>query len=85
VLCEAVLTAGLGDALSGGLWTVFAPTDDGFTKLLGKDPIGTLKSLDKDALTDLLLYHVVADDDIYYKELGCDDSLMMANSEKTWT
>jgi transforming growth factor-beta-induced protein len=58
-LAAALQAAGLVDALKGeGPFTVFAPTDDAFAKL----PAGTLDSLllpeNKQALTDILLYHV---------------------------
>lgn len=55
----AVTAAGLVDTLDGeGPFTVFAPTDAAFDKL----PAGTLDALLEDipALTDILLYHVVA-------------------------
>jgi uncharacterized surface protein with fasciclin (FAS1) repeats len=55
----AVKAAGLVETLKGeGPFTVFAPTDDAFAKL----PEGTLESLlaDKDKLTAILTYHVVA-------------------------
>jgi uncharacterized surface protein with fasciclin (FAS1) repeats len=58
-LLAAVEAAGLVDTLLGeGPFTVFAPTDDAFAKL----PEGTVESLLNDipALTDILLYHVVA-------------------------
>lgn len=58
-LVAAVTAAGLVDALKqDGPITVFAPTDDAFNKL----PEGTLESLVNNvpALTDILLYHVVA-------------------------
>ncbi len=60
-LVAAVQAAELVETLSGeGPFTVFAPTDDAFAKL----PAGTLDSLllpeNKQALTDILLYHVVA-------------------------
>jgi uncharacterized surface protein with fasciclin (FAS1) repeats len=51
--------AGLVDALEGkGPFTVFAPTDEAFKKL----PESTLDNLlkDKDALKNVLLYHVVS-------------------------
>jgi uncharacterized surface protein with fasciclin (FAS1) repeats len=60
-LATALTEAGLVDALSGkGPFTVFAPTDEAFEKL----PEGTLASLlkDKDALKNVLLYHVVSGD-----------------------
>lgn len=58
-LVAAVQATGLVDTLKGeGPFTVFAPTDDAFAAL----PEGTVESLLEDipALTDILLYHVVA-------------------------
>lgn len=60
-LVAAVKAAGLVDVLKGeGPFTVFAPTDDAFKKL----PAGTVESLvnpeNKDKLTAILTYHVIA-------------------------
>ena len=60
-LVSAVQAAGLVETLKGeGPFTVFAPTDDAFAKL----PAGTLDTLlmpeNKDQLTGILTYHVVA-------------------------
>ena len=58
-LVAALQAAGLVDTLKGeGPYTVFAPTDDAFAAL----PAGTVEGLLNDipALTDVLLYHVVA-------------------------
>ena len=60
-LAAALQAAGLVETLKGeGPFTVFAPTDDAFAKL----PAGTIDSLlkpeSKQALTDILLYHVVS-------------------------
>ena len=60
-LVAAVKAAGLVDTLQGkGPFTVFAPTDAAFAKL----PAGTVESLvkpeNKDKLTKILTYHVVA-------------------------
>ncbi|MCQ3935593.1 MAG: fasciclin domain-containing protein [Chloroflexi bacterium] len=60
-LVAAVQAAGLVETLKGeGPFTVFAPTDDAFAAL----PEGTVESLllpeNKQALTDILLYHVVS-------------------------
>jgi transforming growth factor-beta-induced protein len=57
-LVGALEAAGLVETLSGeGSFTVFAPTDDAFAAL----PAGALDSLvaDTEALTNVLLYHVV--------------------------
>jgi uncharacterized surface protein with fasciclin (FAS1) repeats len=60
-LTAAVTAAGLVDTLKGeGPFTVFAPTDDAFAAL----PAGVLDALllpeNKDVLTKILTYHVVA-------------------------
>ena len=60
-LAAALDAAGLVETLKGkGPFTVFAPTDEAFAKL----PEGTLKSLlkpeNKQQLTAILTYHVVA-------------------------
>src|ERR1700675_2839705 len=60
-LVAAVKAAGLVDTLQGpGPFTVFAPTNEAFAKL----PAGTVDTLlkpeNKDQLTKILTYHVVA-------------------------
>ena len=60
-LAAALTAAGLVDTLKGkGPFTVFAPTDEAFAKL----PAGTLDELlkpeNKEKLTSILTYHVVA-------------------------
>jgi len=62
-LATALQAAGLADTLRGkGPFTVFAPTDEAFSKL----PAGTVESLlkpeNKDKLKAVLLYHVVSGD-----------------------
>jgi uncharacterized surface protein with fasciclin (FAS1) repeats len=57
-LVKAVQEAGLVDTLSSeGPYTIFAPTDEAFSKL----PAGTIDNLlkDKEKLTEILTYHVV--------------------------
>ncbi len=59
MLVRAVQTTGLGEMLSGpGPFTVFAPNDVAFAKLL----VGTIEGLLKDTprLKDVLTYHIVA-------------------------
>jgi uncharacterized surface protein with fasciclin (FAS1) repeats len=60
-LVSAVQAAGLAETLSGeGPYTVFAPTNEAFAEV----PAATLQSLlepaNKDTLTKILTYHVVA-------------------------
>lgn len=58
-LVDAIKAAGLVDTLSGpGPFTVFAPSDDAFSKL----PAGTVEKLleDKAKLAAILTYHVAS-------------------------
>jgi uncharacterized surface protein with fasciclin (FAS1) repeats len=58
-LVTAVVAANLVDVLSNaGPFTVFAPTDAAFAKLPAGTVEGLLKPDKKDALTDILQYHV---------------------------
>ncbi len=62
-LATALQAAGLADTLKGkGPFTVFAPTDEAFSKL----PAGTVESLlkpeNKEKLKAILLYHVLSGD-----------------------
>merc|ERR1712012_167999 len=64
-LLAAVGAAGLADTLAtGGPFTVFAPTNDAFAKV-PKDALDALLA-DKDALTKVLLRHVVPGT-LYYR------------------
>jgi uncharacterized surface protein with fasciclin (FAS1) repeats len=80
-LVAAVQYAGLTDALSGGEWTVFAPTDDAFAKLgLNADNIAS--EFTKAELTDILLYHVLDSAVTKEEALTLLGDVTMANSEK---
>lgn len=58
-LVKLVSQAGLADTLSGkGPFTVFAPTDEAFSKL--PKPVIHIITNNKTALTDVLTYHVVS-------------------------
>src|SRR5215510_2756424 len=60
-LVAAVKAAGLVDTLSGpGPFTVFAPTNEAFTKLPAGTVDNLLKPENKAMLTGILTYHVVA-------------------------
>jgi uncharacterized surface protein with fasciclin (FAS1) repeats len=60
-LVAAVKAAGLVDTLKGeGPFTVFAPTDDAFAKLPDGMVEDLLKPENKDRLTEILTYHVIA-------------------------
>ena len=80
-LIAAVLAADLAGALSGnGQLTVFAPTDEAFAKLdLNADNIG---ELDKDALTNILLYNV-AKGRRMAEDVVSSDQIRMLNGQRT--
>jgi uncharacterized surface protein with fasciclin (FAS1) repeats len=60
-LVAAVKAAGLVDTLEGpGPFTVFAPTNDAFAKLPAGTVDNLLKPENKEMLTKILTYHVVA-------------------------
>ena len=61
ILVQAVVKAGLVDALSGkGPFTVFAPTNAAFTALFAQLGISGINDLTAQQLTPILTYHVVA-------------------------
>lgn len=81
-LCTAVQAAGLGDALSEGHWTVFAPTNEAFANL--GDTLDAVLA-DKALLTDILLFHAVDDvvgsDDLVCNTGGGNGLVEMANGQ----
>jgi uncharacterized surface protein with fasciclin (FAS1) repeats len=80
-LVAAVQAADLVDALSGGEWTVFAPTDDAFAKLdLNADNIAS--AFTKAELTDILLYHVLTSAVTKEEALTLLGDVTMANGQK---
>lgn len=77
-LCEAVVTADLGDALSSGTWTLFAPTNDAFDNM--PTPIPSSR------LTELLTFHVAAASEaIMSSDLICKETLEMGNNKNSRT
>jgi transforming growth factor-beta-induced protein len=64
-LVSAVVKAGLAETLSGvGPFTVFAPTNDAFQALLTALGASSLDDLTAEQLTPILLYHVVAGNNV---------------------
>ncbi|HNX89956.1 MAG TPA: fasciclin domain-containing protein [Paludibacteraceae bacterium] len=60
ILVQAVVKAGLVDALNGsGPFTVFAPTNDAFNALFATLGVSGIDALTAEQLTPILLYHVV--------------------------
>lgn len=80
-LVAALEATGLDDVLRDEErnFTVFAPTDDAFAAL-GQDTIDALLN-DPAALSDILLYHVVADRKYYDRDLAPRNGVTMANGD----
>ena len=79
-LVAAVVAAELDGALSGGEWTVFAPTDDAFAKL-GLDANNIAAAMSKEDLTDILLYHVLTSSVSSGEAKGLLGDVTMANGK----
>jgi uncharacterized surface protein with fasciclin (FAS1) repeats len=80
-LVAAVQATGLAGALSGGEWTVFAPTDDAFAKL-GLNADNIADAFTTAELTDILLYHAIAGEvnsDVALTAIG---NVTMANGQQ---
>ena len=61
ILVQALVKADLAETLKGsGPYTVFAPTDAAFVAFLQTTPYATLNDVPKEALTQILLNHVVS-------------------------
>ncbi len=61
ILVQALVRADLATTLQGtGPYTVFAPTNAAFTAFLKTTPYATINDVPKDALTQILLNHVVS-------------------------
>jgi len=61
ILVDAVVKAGLADALSAsGPYTVFAPTNDAFEQLFKNLGVNGIEDLTAEQLKPILLYHVVS-------------------------
>ncbi len=89
VLREAVIALGLADALNGGKWTVFAPTDAAFEALAGVDEsqvVGALVgSLGAAVVKEVVLYHAIAGEalskgQVFYKRFWRTKTFTMADS-----
>lgn len=76
ILCSMLRGLAMDVVLSGGMYTVFAPSNEAF-ELSGL----ANQTLDDDPTlaTNVLMQHVVASRDIYSKDIACDMEVRMAN------
>ncbi|MGP5214710.1 fasciclin domain-containing protein [Psychrobacter immobilis] len=87
ILKEAVVAAGLADALADedADFTVFAPNNAAFAKLLAELNISKEQLLqDKPLLTKVLTYHVIKDDRVFASEIMAGSQEMLEGSSITF-
>jgi transforming growth factor-beta-induced protein len=77
ILCGLVKQAGIADLFAGGLFTIFAPTDDAFQ--LAFESFGQIEDLQ--VITNVLLQHVVWGSAVDSEDLVCDMTVPMANGD----
>ena len=80
VLCHALKYTDLDDDLGEDEWTLFAPTDDAFHEMMDRFHLDSIKELEKDEVTNLLLYHVVPKG-LEFHDIHCGKELEMASGE----
>ena len=86
LLCEAVKMVGLIDFLELSSWTLFAPTDEAFEKLVlstqqGDNP----NKLNPNNMSNLLFFHLVENSVLEFNDLICNKWLKMSNEGFTFT
>lgn len=80
VLCHALIFTDLDDDLGEDEWTVFAPTDRAFHEMMDRFHLDSITELEKEKLTEVLLYHVVPEA-LKFHDIHCGDELEMASGE----
>ena len=75
MLCDLVREVGMDNVFSGGLFTVFVPSNEAF------ESYGFMNQTDDGFSTEILLQHVVSGSATYSKDIVCDMVVDMANGE----
>jgi len=84
ILCALVGDADLVDALrSEDKFTLFAPMNTAFESL--PQEVADKVTGDMEFLKNVLLSHVVADNEVFSTDLVCNEKVIMANGDKTTT
>jgi len=79
--CDLLEKAGLQDVFSGGLYTVFAPTDEAFSAAI-QSLDGSVDFEDQNFVRSILLQHVIAGSLVYAQNLNCEmEPVLMANGQ----
>merc|ERR1711971_201722 len=74
LLCGLIKQAGMGDLLAGGLFTIFAPSNEVFQT-------ASIDLEDNRVITTILLQHIVWGSVVYSQDLSCGMTVSMANDE----
>ncbi len=78
--CTLIGEYGLTEALSGGNWTVFAPTNAAFEAIAS-----VLPSLGDETVKDILLFHTISDKVVTSSDLVCTGLQHMTNGRDSRT
>mmetsp|Transcript_7304 Transcript_7304/g.15113 ORF Transcript_7304/g.15113 Transcript_7304/m.15113 type:complete len:439 (-) Transcript_7304:48-1364(-) len=65
---------------ANGLWTVFAPTDEGFDEIQD-----VLRGMRKDEIINILKFHTVPGEEVFSDDLVCESDLTMGNTRSSRT
>jgi len=82
-LCDHLSTSSstLGKELTGGSWTVFFPTDQAFRDI--EDNV--IEKFDDDKVNQLLLFHVIENQELTFDDLTCTEKVLMYNGKHSRT
>jgi len=82
-LCSHISTSSstLGKELTSGSWTVFFPTDQAFRDI--EDNV--IEKFDDDKVNQLLLFHVIENQELTFDDLVCTEKVLMYNGKHSRT
>jgi len=80
VLCDLVVEFELVEELSGGTWTVFAPTDEAFLAIEDVIPDLTVAQIG-----EVVKFHAIPERAVMFEDLPCKELTVMANGDTSRT